>query len=922
MADNRRDPLDVRPHQRRRLVLDENDGDGGDDAIAFAGENDGAALAADAGADDATAYSDASGPGGSASEEEGEDIVENAVHDYQAIPALDVYDAADLDDRRYDPLDIDDRLAAEMDMDRREGRTGRVGGALDEFAADEEEGEREARRGTFGVTTGEDDEPDFEENLEAFDVPLAEWLGNPRTKRAVAKKFDAFLTDARLHPDTAPLYVDRIRTLAGRNMRSLEVSYLHLSEREPLLALWLADAPELVLEVFHGVATRAVLRMFPGYAAIAEEVVVRIGDVPISDSIRDLRQCHLNALVRVSGVVTRRGAVHPQLRLARYDCTKCGAVLGPYKVEDDEQSNGGPAGPAECAHCQAEGNPGMGPFRINQMRTVYRNFQKVLLQETPGTVPPGRVPRTAEVVLTADLIDRARPGEEVEVTGAYLHAHDAAGLGSRSGFPVFSTHIRANHVLKREDLGAAHGLTAADRDQILRLARDPRIGERIVRSIAPSIYGHRHVKVAMAMALFSGVPKNINAKHRIRGDINVLLLGDPGTAKSQFLKYCEKTAPRAVYSTGKGASAVGLTASVHKDPVTKEWTLEGGALVLADRGVCLIDEFDKMNEQDRTSIHEAMEQQSISVSKAGIVTSLQARCSVVAAANPIGGRYDSSCTLAENVELTDPILQRFDILCVLRDTVDPVADERLARFVTGSHLVSHPTSELEKAGGGAGLAAHLQAQERTVGGDAGAPSAAPPLNDAHEETIPQHVLRKYIQYARAHVRPRLQGFDRNKVSSLYVALRRESAQSGGVPIAVRHIESIMRMAEAHAKMHLREYVRDDDVDAAVEVMLGSFVSAQKFSVQRGLKKAFAKYLSTADDRGHLLLHVLQDMFRAEALYQAARRVPEEEIGVHLEEFEGRARDSKVYDVGDFLKSDAFKEAGYLVDVDRRMIVRN
>jgi DNA replication licensing factor MCM2 len=162
------------------------------------------------------------------------------------------------------------------------------------------------------------------------------------------------------------------------------------------------------------------------------------------------------------------------------------------------------------------------------------------------------------------------------------------------------------------------------------------------------------------------VEKNVYNKHRIRGDINVLLLGDPGTAKSQFLKYLEKVAPRAVYTTGKGASAVGLTAGVHRDPMTKEWTLEGGALVLADRGMCLIDEFDKMNDSDRTSIHEALEQQSISVSKAGIVTSLQARCSVVAAANPIGGRYDSSLTFAENVELTDPILQRLDMLCVLQ----------------------------------------------------------------------------------------------------------------------------------------------------------------------------------------------------------------------------------------------------------------
>jgi DNA replication licensing factor MCM2 len=190
--------------------------------------------------------------------------------------------------------------------------------------------------------------------------------------------------------------------------------------------------------------------------------------------------------------------------------------------------------------------------------------------------------------------------------------------------------------------------------------------------------------------MFGGEAKDINGKHRIRGDVNVLLLGDPGTAKSQFLKYVEQLFPRVVYTTGKGASAVGLTAGVHKDPITGEWTLEGGALVLADRGLCLIDEFDKMNETDRTSIHEAMEQQTISISKAGIVTQLQARCSVVAAANPIGGIYRVDRNFNDNVELTDPILSRFDVLTVIKDQAEPAHDDMLATFVINSHMRNHP----------------------------------------------------------------------------------------------------------------------------------------------------------------------------------------------------------------------------------------
>lgn len=226
------------------------------------------------------------------------------------------------------------------------------------------------------------------------------------------------------------------------------------------------------------------------------------------------------------------------------------------------------------------------------------------------------------------------------------------------------------------------------------LARDDRIRKRIIKSIAPSIYGHEDIKTAIALSLFGGVSKDVK-KMRIRGDINVLLLGDPGTAKSQFLKYVEKTAHRSVFATGQGASAVGLTASVRKDPITREWTLEGGALVLADKGTCLIDEFDKMNDSDRTSIHEAMEQQSISISKAGIVTTLQARCAIIAAANPIRGRYNPTIPFQQNVELTEPILSRFDVLCVVKDAADPVVDELLAKFVVGSHLRNHPMFDKE-----------------------------------------------------------------------------------------------------------------------------------------------------------------------------------------------------------------------------------
>lgn len=343
------------------------------------------------------------------------------------------------------------------------------------------------------------------------------------------------------------------------------------------------------MKIFNSVALDVVLAGFEEYKNIKEEIHVRITDLPITEHISELRLTHLNALVKVTGVVTRRSGVFPQLRYAKYDCARCGFIMGPY-YQDVNTVIRVPS----CTNCLSKG-----PFTINSQETVYRNYQKITLQESPGSVPPGRLPRHKEVILLWDLVDSCRPGEEVEIIGIYRNNYDIS-LNTKQGFPVFSTVIEANHVTRAKD--TAHNIlniTESDLKNIIKLSKDPNIVKRLIKSIAPSIWGHEDVKTALALAMFGGVFKNPKGKHRIRGDINVLLVGDPGTAKSQLLKYIEKTAHRAIYTSGQGASAVGLTATVRKDPITREWSLEGGALVMADRGVCLIDEFDKMNDKDR-----------------------------------------------------------------------------------------------------------------------------------------------------------------------------------------------------------------------------------------------------------------------------------------------------------------------------------
>lgn len=787
-------------------------------------------------------------------EEEGEDLMENLQNDYRKNEAQDHYNLGDgnIDDEEYEELDAAERRRIDEQLNRRDELLGmnKDTRARSQAFLDDDDDEGEADVNEYGLPIQRrrrrrqyDDQDDFlndvdidpfqeELSLESLaDVKapsITEWILQPAVSRSIARELKSFLleyTDER----GRSVYGARIRTLGEVNAESLDVSYNHLADSKAILALFLATSPTEMLKIFDIVAMEATELHYPNYSQIHSEIHVRISNFPNALSLRDLREKNLNQLVKISGVVTRRTGVFPQLKYVKFNCLKCGQLLGPY-IQDSKQE----VKVNFCTNCSSKG-----PFKMNSEKTIYNNYQRITLQEAPGTVPAGRLPRHREVILVADLVDIAKPGEEVEVVGIYKNNYDG-GLNAKNGFPVFATIVEANSIKRKEtstslnnDSGASSWVEEDERE-FRRLSRERGIIDKIIGSMAPSIYGHRDIKTAIACSLFGGVAKDIDGKHSIRGDINVLLLGDPGTAKSQILKYAEKTANRAVFATGQGASAVGLTASVRKDPITREWTLEGGALVLADKGTCLIDEFDKMNDQDRTSIHEAMEQQSISVSKAGIVTSLQARCAIIAAANPTGGKYNSTLPLSQNVNLTEPILSRFDILCVVRDLVNPELDERLASFVIDSHMRSHPSNDEDV----------LDDNEDAMDDGMSRREKITQSNEQRESEIspiPQETLAKYIRYARAKVSPKLHQMDMDKVALVYADLRRESISTGSFPITVRHLESIIRIAEAFARMRLSDFVSQGDLNRAIKVSIDSFVGAQKITVRRQLQKSFMKY---------------------------------------------------------------------------------
>ena len=685
-------------------------------------------------------------------EPEGDDLNENMEEDYKSIEKLDRYENVGIDDE-HSHQDIDPmvRARAEQEMEERDHREMYKKrkypvAMLHQDESDEEELARRLRNDKRRLQQTQqsediDDESKFYE-VEENKGSIHEWLQLPNTVKFIRHQFNIFLRNFK-DENNLEVYEQRITEMCYNNKQSLEVTYSHLSNNMPTIAIWVAECPSLVLPILNDVAFELTAEVFPSYDNIFKQVYVRIRDLPIEDNLRDLRQVHLNALIKIKGVITKRTGIYPQMKKVYFFC-KCGERKGPLYLTNDTQASLG-----NCYRCHSNG-----PFTLDSAETEYSNYQKITVQETPGTVPPGRVPRQKEILLQGDLVDTARPGDEVEITGIYTSKFDY-NMNAQHGFPIFSTHIEANYIKRLHDIDHST-LTKDEIVEIRSLSRKPTIAKSIINSIAPSIHGHNYIKTALALAMFGGEAKDPQGKHKIRGDINVLLLGDPGTAKSQFLKYVEQTFHRVVYTTGKGASAVGLTAGVVRDPITKEWILEGGALVLADKGVCLIDEFDKMNEQDRTSIHEAMEQQTISISKAGIVTSLQARCSVIAAANPILGRYDPQRDFLNNVDLTEPIISRFDILSVVRDEVDYYQDRALATFVINSHIKSHPEKLPEEEIKGTLLDSEEPDEEQY-------------------DLISQEMLRKYIIYSKKYIHPKLTEIDKEKITNFYAEIRKLSA---------------------------------------------------------------------------------------------------------------------------------------------------
>ena len=563
-------------------------------------------------------------------------------------------------------------------------------------------------------------------------------------------------------------YRERLSQMALEGSTSLLVDFEDIHALDEELARGFIRNPTVYLGYANHAAYEQLKMEAPDYAAEVEGVTVRIRSLPVATGLRELGSSHIGKLVMVEGIVVRATPVEPMVLRAAYKCLKCGEIT---YVEPTGTSL---TPPTTCTNptCKRRG-----PFELVEEATTFVDFQQIRIQERPEDLPPGQLPRTVDVrIVGKDLVDVARPGDRVAVVGIVRVTAPTLARGRRHR--VFRIYIDANYIDVQTKEAEAVVITPEEEKQIRELAKDPWIHRKIVQSIAPSIYGHEDVKEAIMYLLFGGVPKNLPDGY-IRGNINILLIGDPGVGKSRLLQYVAEIAPRGLYTTGRGTTAAGLTAAVIREE-RGGMTLEAGALVLADKGVCAIDEIEKMRPEDRVAIHEAMAQNTISIAKGGIVATLNARTAILAAANPALGRYDPYRTVGENISLPITILSRFDLIFVLRDVPDKDMDARMSDHI---------------------LSIHKKAQTPV------------------EPPIPPDLLRKYISYAKG-INPVLTDEAIERLKSFYLEMRGRSGEGGDSPIAItaRQLEALIRIAEARARAALREEVLAEDAEAAIAIM--------------------------------------------------------------------------------------------------------
>jgi replicative DNA helicase Mcm len=592
-------------------------------------------------------------------------------------------------------------------------------------------------------------------------------MAEQQTTAALSNQLELFLRGFKDKDDNYK-YFDRINHMMASNSTSLIADYIDLDVANPEIAKLITYRPDETLEAFNEAVVSILREIHFDYAEeIKEKIKVRIGNYTVQKGLRDINAEVIDKLIGVSGMVVRSSEVKPLAKKIGYRCLNCDAI-------NEAQLKGlSLRKPTKCINCSEK------ELEMDPENSIFTDFQLVRLQELPEDLPAGQLPHYVEVTVMDDLVDRCRPGDRVLLTGIVRIEHEQIAPQAKTN--LFRLRMEGNNI---EYLGGLAGtkdtrtlermaISGEDEKQIFAIAGKPDAYDKLIASFAPHIYGHEIIKEAILLLIVGSVTKKLDDGSTRRGDINIFLVGDPGTAKSEMLKYAAKIAPRGLYTSGRGTTAAGLTAAVIRDK-SGIMMLEAGAVVLGDQGLVCIDEFDKIKPEDRSSLHEVMEQQTCSVAKGGIVATLNARTSILSAANPMYGKYDVFKNITENVNLPIPLLTRFDLIYVIRDTPEREKDSRIAGHILEIHRdVEH----------------------------------------AAQPAIEMDLFRKYLAYAKQ-VEPKLTIEVINALRDYYMKMRNVDSE-GMITVTPRQLEGLIRLATARARLLLQDNVKIEDAERAI-----------------------------------------------------------------------------------------------------------
>ena len=512
------------------------------------------------------------------------------------------------------------------------------------------------------------------------------------------------------------------------------------------------------------------------------EIKLRIKGLPTAHKkgIRRLRAEDLTKFISVEGLVRKATEVRPRLWQAVFECVRCGSKV---KVK---QGSGKIDEPMECSGCGKSANKTN--FNLLLEESEFKDYQNLEIQESPEGLRGGDQPQRLKGWCNEDLVGRVSPGDRIIINGI-LDGSPKSGPGG-SNSRTFDIFMRVNSIEVREYEYEEVQFSDEDEEAIIAASNKDNVFNKIVNSIAPSIQGLHEIKMGLALQLFGAARKTTPDGSKVRGDIHILLVGDPGTAKSQLLRYIADLSPRSMYASGKGTTGAGLTAAAVREDVMGEsrWILEAGTLVLADKGIAAIDELDKMRDEDRSAMHEAMEQQSISIAKAGINARLNSRCAVLGAANPQFGRFERHENISQQIQLPPPLISRFDLIFAILDRPNKDKDQSIAKHILGLHQEGERMKVDET----------YEPEERYV----------PPFE--------KEFLRKYVAYAKT-INPVMTDESRDKLEKFYLDIRSSGEDEESIPITARQLESLIRLSEASARSHLRKTVTLQDAERAIRV---------------------------------------------------------------------------------------------------------